>query len=157
MAAVTFAVACVAEGAMRESRRGPPTLLEALPALPCTAEEAVLPALVLRAPSAHFARLPPTEPIAWIPKTLANGAAVDAATVRRLVSSNHTPQLLCSDKPAASGLASAPTWPCSACPDASAWPQTKFVVKRVPDDEEDVGGVRRLLSGIAGASITQII
>ena len=135
----------------RGGRESTQSLLEALPTVPCTAEETVLPALILRAPGTLFARLPPTESVVWIPKTLADGVAVDASTVRRLISSNHTPQLVCSDKPAALALLSAPSWPCAACPDALTWPQTKFLVKRVPDDEADASGVRRLIDGIAPA------
>jgi len=136
----------------RGGRESTQSLLEALPTVPCTAEETVLPALILRAPGTLFARLPPTESVVWIPKTLADGVAVDASTVRRLIRSNHTPQLVCSDKPAALALPSAPSWPCAACPDASTWPQTKFLVKRVPDDQADASGVRRLIDGIAPAA-----
>ena len=60
----------------------------------------------------------------------------------------HHPLLIAS---AALALLSAPSWPCAACPDALTWPQTKFLVKRVPDDEADASGVRRLIDGIAPA------
>ena len=42
-----------------------------------------LPALLLRLPRALIGEAgPPTEPVAWIPKSLANGSVVDATTVR---------------------------------------------------------------------------
>jgi hypothetical protein len=120
------------------SRSGalPPSLLRLLETnVGCTAEENLLPAVVLRAPARLVGDGPPTEPIAWIPRSLANGSFIDRATVRWLAGSFHTPQLLCN---ANSGS-------CGACPDPRAWPQTKFVVKRVADDFEDRSGVRRLI------------
>ena len=68
-----------------------------------------------------------------------SGGLVDAATVRWLLRTAHTPQAMCH---AAAG--------CTACPDARTWPQTKFLVKRVADDAADRSGVRRLLASLPG-------
>ena len=124
------------------------SLFGTLPAMPCTAEENLLPALVLRARASLFGPRggkPATEPVAWIPKSLSNGSVVESATVRWLLGSTHTPQSLC--KPAAAGAAG-----CGVCPDPQLWPQTKFIVKRVSDDSSDRSGVRRLIAGLAGVA-----
>ena len=97
----------------------------------CTAEENVLPALVLRARSAAHVGVvgPPTEPVAWIPKSLANGSVVSSATVRWLLGSLHTPQSLCHRASGGGGAATTvAAGGCTACPDPGKWPQTKFIV-----------------------------
>lgn len=114
-------------------RAHPSSLLELLPSVGCTAEESLIPALVLRTHHKLFAGNPPTEPVAWIPNSLANGSAIDGSTVRWLFRSIHTPQILCHKTGGGNGVAST----CSTCPDPAAWPQTKFLVKRVADDPED--------------------
>ena len=119
-------------------------LLSALPTVACTVEENLLPIVLLRAPLAWVGlspTSPPTEPVAWIPKSLSNGSVVDQGTVRWLLSNAHTPQSLCGG-----------TGGCTTCPDAQAYPQTKFIVKRVADDAADRTRVRQLIASLPGAS-----
>ena len=126
----------------------PQSLLHALLTTACTVEESLLPAFVLRAERSLFGSRggqPATEPVAWIPKSLSNGSTVDAPTVRWLLGSAHTPQSLCKSAFAGAGA-------CSVCPDPHLWPQTKFLVKRVSEDNMDRTGVRRLIAGLGGVS-----
>ena len=142
-AAAATAAAASATGAAPAARNHS-SLMDALPLMPCTAEENLLPALVLRAHASLFGRRggkPATEPVAWIPKSLSNGSVVESATVRWLLGSSHTPQSLC--KPLQAGAGG-----CGVCPDPRLWPQTKFIVKRVADDSSDRSGVRRLIAGL---------
>lgn len=129
----------------------PATLLDALPSVPCTVEENLLPAVVLRAPRSLFGHGQPTEPVAWIPKSLSNGSFVEASTVRWLASSPHAPQILCRSTVAAAGSGGGGGG-CAECPNPYQWPQTKFMVKRVPDDVADRSGVRRLIAALRGAA-----
>ncbi|KAL1526915.1 hypothetical protein AB1Y20_015606 [Prymnesium parvum] len=116
-------------------------LLERLAQIPCTAEENVVPALAAR--SAVLERLAngsvPTEQIAWIPPTLAADSFVSLAAVQMLHASTHTPQQLCQRDS-----------PCGVCPDKLAFPQTKFMVKRVPADASDASRVRRFIASLPG-------
>ena len=112
------------------------TLLNALPRINCTAEESLLPAVVLRAPRSLLNETEPTEPVAWVPSSLPNGSIVGRATIISLLSTNNTPSF-----PKASG-----------CPQARAWGlQTKYLVKRVAMDEADASQVRRLIASLPGA------
>ena len=112
------------------------TLLNALPRINCTAEESLLPAVVLRAPRSLLNETEPTEPVAWVPSSLTNDSIVGRATIISLLSTNNTPSL-----PKASG-----------CPQARAWGlQTKYLVKRVAMDEADASQVRRLIASLTGA------
>ena len=112
------------------------TLLNALPRINCTAEESLLPAVVLRAPRSLLNETEPTEPVAWVPSSLTNGSIVGKTTILSLLSTNNTPSF-----PKASG-----------CPQARAWGlQTKYLVKRVAMDEADASQVRRLIASLTGA------
>ena len=133
---------------------GRTTLLAALLGAACTAEENLLPAMVLRAPRVLLADGPPTEAVAWLPRSLSNGSFIEGGTVRWLLGSVHTPQSLCHG--AAHGAAhSASAGGCAVCPDPQIWPQTKFVVKRVADDVGDRSGVRRLIASLPGVGEPQ--
>ena len=127
---------------------GEHSLLRALLLAACTAEENLVPAVVLRASRSLFGEGPPTEPVAWIPKSLTNGTVVDSGAVRWLAGSLHTPQTLCHKSTASPGSSGGG---CAICPDVQTWPQTKFVVKRVGDDAADRSGVRRLIASLPGA------
>ena len=112
------------------------TLLNALPRINCTAEESLLPAVVLRAPRSLLNETEPTEPVAWVPSSLTNGSIVGRTTIVSLLSTNTTLSL-----PKVSG-----------CPQARAWGlQTKYLVKRVAMDEADASQVRRLIASLPGA------
>ena len=120
-----------ARGRVRAS--GEPSLLEALPQMACTAEEHLLPAVVMRAHGEMLGQeLPPTESILAQPESLTANAVVTKRNITRLIHERHTPQLLCTH--------------CKACPDPRSWPQTKFLVKRVPADWNDSTGVRALIA-----------
>ena len=121
----------------------PPSVLEALVSTKCTAEESLVPLLVLR--SRQLRAVPPvTEPVVWVPPIMLTGGwngTVSLREVKALIAATHSPQKLC----AASATKRSGTAPRCACPSAKQWPATKFLVKRVSRAFDDPGGVRAFL------------
>ena len=121
----------------------PPSVLEALVSTKCTAEESLVPLLVLR--SRQLRAVPPvTEPVVWVPPIMLTGGwngTVSLREVKALIAATHSPQKLC----AASATKKSGTAPRCACPSAEQWPATKFIVKRVSRASDDPGGVRAFL------------
>ena len=119
----------------------PPTMLEDLPAERCTAEEGAVSAFVVhsdasRALAAAAPQSLHTEPVCWLPRSLAANAVADLPTVRELSGARgaHWPRF---------GVAVFP-W-CNAGTDAARWPATKFLAKRVSVAPVDPTGVRAFL------------
>ena len=120
-------------------------LLEALVSTKCTAEEALVPLLVLRSRQLRGVENH-TEPVVWLPPSVTSGVsdglgpegAVTLREVRAVLAATHSPQTLCGAKRGC------------ACPSALQWPATKFLVKRVSRAPSDPGGVRAFLTTLAG-------
>lgn len=119
----------------------PPTMLDDLPAERCTAEEGAVSAFVVHSDASRkLAAAAPqslhTEPVCWLPRSLAANAVADLPTVRELSGARgaHWPRF---------GVAVFP-W-CNAGTDAARWPATKFLAKRVSVAPVDPTGVRAFL------------
>lgn len=125
------------------------SVLEALVSTKCTAEESLVPLLVLR--SRQLRAVPPvTEPVVWVPPIMltdGQNGVVSLREVKALIAATHSPQKLCAaSAKKGSGASAAPR---CACPSAEQWPATKFLVKRVSRASDDPGGVRAFLGAHA--------